>query len=333
MVRADVSWYARRLAIDLGASATDDPIDFILGHVDRQIRRAAKKQNAKSLPELLAAAAQETSTRFEVVDSDSQLNQLITTFIERGEIGFAQLSKDFEDSFGVTLRLLKRRSWEPAHVSVIDCRGSKAYKSYYTKWHELAHLLTLTRQGQLKFRRTHTSRQPADEALMEMLAGHFGYWSDMLRPHLHGELTFATLKRIKGAHCVEGSWQSFVHAAVERWPGPSVYLRAELKLKRQEERQQTQTVLWVQPPGSKLRISDLAVNAAARSAGAELFLNMRVPEQSILYRIFTAQEDAGTALECLSMWESSDRGALRAHDIIVTGQPAYNGVEGLIAFN
>src|SRR6266496_1223753 len=102
MVRADVSWYARRLAIDLGAKTADDPIDFILGHVDQQIRRAAKKQNAESLPELLAAASQEVGTRFEVIESDSQLNQLITTFPERGEIGFAQLSKDFEESFGVT---------------------------------------------------------------------------------------------------------------------------------------------------------------------------------------------------------------------------------------
>jgi hypothetical protein len=301
-------------------------------HAEKKVRSAAAKLNARTLPELLAATAQEVSTRFEIIETDEQLTDVVSSYVSRGETGFAQVPKDFQDSFGVTLRLLKRRAWEPEHVSVIDCRGSKKHKSYYTKWHELAHLLTLTQQAQLKFRRTHAERQPADEALMELVAGHFGYWSDILQPHLIGDLTFETLSRIRSEQCHEASWQSFVHAAIDRWPSPAAYLKAELRLKRSEENEQSQIRMWEGSTTAKLRIADVVVNPAARSRGAELFPNMRVPVQSILHRIFMRQQDAGRAAECLSLWESTDRGALRPCDIVMVGRAAYESVEGLLTF-
>jgi len=292
-----------------------------------------KTFGAKTLPALLMATAQEVSTRFEVLESDEELTELVRRYVARGETGFAVLPKDFQDSFGVTLRLLKREAWEPEHVSVIDCRGSKKHRSYYTKWHEVAHLLTLTQQGQLKFRRTHAERQAADEALMELIAGHFGYWSEIFQPHLGGALTFEALTRIRSEHCPEGSWQSFVHAAVERWPEPAVYLKAEMRLKRSEERERNQVSFLTQPREARLRLAEVVVNEAARTRGVELFPNMRVPEHSILYRIHAREELSGAASECLSMWESTDRGSLRACAIVVSGRPSYEGVEGLINLN
>jgi len=333
VVRADVTWYARRLAADLSAKAAGDPVAFILKHAEKRVRAAAKKLNAKTLPELLDATAQEVSTRFEIIESDEELTRLVATNAARGETGFAQLPKDFEDSYGVTLRLLKRRDWEPERVSVIDCRGTKKYKSYYTKWHELAHLLTLTEQRQLKFRRTHAERQAPDEALMELVAGHFGYWSEILQPHLTGDLTFEALTRIRSEQWPEASWQSFVHAAIDRWTKPAAYVKAAMGLKRAEERQRNQKAMWLLPAAGKLRLADVVVNTPARLRGAELFPNMRVPEQSILHRIYERQQDPGSAEECLSMWESSDRGALRACAVVVTGRRAYEAVEGLITFN
>ena len=333
MVRPDVTWYARRLAADLGAKASDDPVPFVLKHAEKRVRAAAKKLNARTLPELLDATAQEVSTRFEIIETDDELTRLVATNVARGETGFAPLPKDFEDSFGVTLRLLKRREWEPERVSVIDCRGTKKYKSYYTKWHELAHLLTLTEQGQLKFRRTHAERQAPDEALMELVAGHFGYWSEILQPHLTGNLTFETLIRIRSEQCPEASWQSFVHAAIDRWGAPAVYVKAAMGLKRGEERQRNQASMWSIPVGQKLRLADVVVNDSARSRGAELFPNMRVPEQSILHRIYARQHAPGSADECLSMWESSQRGALPSCAVVVEGRRAYEAVEGLITFN
>jgi hypothetical protein len=316
----------------LGATAADDAVTFILKHAEKRVRAAVKKLNAKTLPELLMATAQEVSTRFEIVGSDADLTRLVETSVARGESGFAQLPKDFRDSFGVTLRLLKRRDWEPEHVSVIDCRGSKRHRSYYTKWHELAHLLTLTRQGQLKFRRTHAERQPADEALMELVAGNFGYWSEILQAHLKGDLSFEALTRIRSEQCPEGSWQSFVHAAIDRWSVPAVYVKAEIRLKRGEERLRNQQGLWPMPTGGKLRLADVVVNDSARSRGAALYPNMRVPEQSILHRIYAGEATASTADECLSMWESTDRGALQRCAVVVQGRPAYEAVEGLITF-
>jgi hypothetical protein len=332
VVRSDVTWYARRLAADLGA-AGQDPVEFILGYAERQIRAVKKKHRVGTLSDLLAATAQEVGTCFEGVSTDEELDQLVVRYTDRGETAFAQLPNDFRDSFGVTLRLINRRPWELAHVSVIDCRGSKAYRAFFTKWHELAHLLVLTRQAQFKFRRTHAEKQAADEALMDMIAARFGYWSDILQPHLVGKLTFETLGGIKSAHCPESSWQSFVHAAIDRWPTPAVYLKAEPRLKRAEERQLNQSHLWSHTSAAKLRLSDVIVNDSARSRGADLFPNMRVPQTSILHRIHSGEVEEDAATECLSLWESSARGPLRQCEIAVVGRSAYEGVEGLISFD
>ena len=68
----------------------------------------------------------------------------------RGEKIFATLEQELsEDVFAITYRRNNGEYWEREFVSVIDSRGSKASRVYFTKWHELAHLLTLIDQLRL----------------------------------------------------------------------------------------------------------------------------------------------------------------------------------------
>ena len=94
--------------------------------------------------------------------------------------------------FGVTFKRLSRKPWELPYVSVIDCRLDKKYRSYYTKWHELGHLLILTDQMRLAFRRTHFGLDDKDpeEALVDVIAGAFGFLPDLIKPVAKGRPSF-----------------------------------------------------------------------------------------------------------------------------------------------
>src|ERR1035441_6851450 len=84
-------------------------------------------------------------------------------------------------------------------VSVIDCRGEKRFRSYYTKWHELGHLLILTDQMRLTFRRTHFGLEDKDpeEALVDVIAGAFGFLPDIVRPLAKGQPSFDGIEDIR----------------------------------------------------------------------------------------------------------------------------------------
>jgi len=69
-----------------------------------------------------------------------------------GEVGFVDLVNELsEDVFGITIRRHKQQLFECPFVSIIDCRGSMVSARYFTKWHQIAHLLTLTDQLRLVF--------------------------------------------------------------------------------------------------------------------------------------------------------------------------------------
>lgn len=71
-------------------------------------------------------------------------------------------------------------------------------------------------------------------------------------------------------------------------------------------------------------------NDAARTAGLTIFPNMRVPERSVLHRVFFEGIEKAEAKENLSWWESSDGTQLPDADVFVQARRAGEGVQGLI---
>jgi hypothetical protein len=153
-----------------------------------------------TLTDLLDCVAAKLGTMFEIVATDRDLQQIQKKYVLKGEKIFAALDQELsEDVFAITYRRNKREPWEPEFVSVIDSRGSKASRAYFTKWHELAHLLTLTDQLRLSFRRTHVAKNfnSPEEALMEVIAGHFGFYSPIVKPHISGTISFDAIEAIR----------------------------------------------------------------------------------------------------------------------------------------
>ena len=78
-------------------------------------------------------------------------------------------------------------------------------------------------------------------------------------------------------------------------------------LKRGERRDIAQGDLGFQGmPKEVLRAIQVSPNDAARASNLVIFPNMRVPDRSIINKIFIGGAPDGAAVEDLAWWESSD---------------------------
>ena len=184
---------------------------------------------------------------------------------------------------------------------MIDSRGSKAARAYFTKWHELAHILTLTDQLRLSFRRTHIVKGDApEEAMMEVIAGHFGFYGPFIKPRVGGRISFEAIEALQRETCPEASQQSALIGIVKAWPHPCLLVNARLATKKGAALQRE--LFPSSGSAASLRAVHVTVNEAARQDDLAIFENMRVPETSIIHRVFH-EIPHGEAVENLSSWE------------------------------
>lgn len=310
-----------KLAKDLGIRKVNDPVSDILNFCEKKIRKLLKDAtDCHSLSDFLCWVAGKLGTTFEEIHSDSDLAEIKTKYLKQGEKIFVTLDQEFSDEvLGITYRRSNREFWEPQFVSIIDCRGSNARKAYYTKWHELAHLLILTDQLRLCFRRTiHLSDKDPEEVMIDIIAGKFGFYSSFIKPYINGEISFEQIDSLRQSLCPEASNLSSLIGFVKAWPEPCILVLCKEGLKKSEKRQSIQcgfnfNVL----PVPALRAVKITVNEAAKGKNIIIFENMRIPEHSIIHAVHNGETDYAEALEDLSWWETSSGDILLKHKILI----------------
>lgn len=326
----------RNLAIELGLAAYTDPLRAILVHCEKQVKAVLQEFPHCVTPgQLLDALANKLGTHFEVVRTDAELRQIQKRYLNKGEKGFVRLEEELRraDVYGITIKLKQRELWEPDFVSVIDCRGDKACKENYTKWHEIGHLLILADNNRSAFRRTHCSAdmQDAEEALVEVIAGKFAFWSEMIRSHISGTASFDLIEKIRQKVSPEASRQSALIGIVKAWPDQLLLVRAELGLRKSEERALRQRTLgFDEAPQPVLRAVHVSASDPAKDRSFTIHQNMRVPKGSVIYRVFETGSGSDEAVENLSSWESSDGTMLPPIKVSVSARFNWDGVDALI---
>jgi len=290
--------------------------------------------DCETLSGMLDWIAAKCGTIFCVLEDDRDLLSVKQKYIDRGERLFAALEDELatDKDFGVTLKLHNREPWELEFVSVIDCRGDKASRAYFTKWHEIAHLLTLTSQGRLVFKRSHSANDASnpEERLMDLLAGRFGFYAPFVKPFMCDEISFDAISALRKRLCPEASFQASLINFSKFWPSPCILIRAELGLKKGEEALLAQQQLFDDDgPQARLRAAKITVSNPARESGFTIHRNMRIPEESVIYRALEEQSAYIEASEDLSWWESRGR-RLKACPVKVKARHAWNGVDALL---
>lgn len=323
------------LATDLGLPASDSPSRAILRLVTNRIRRIAKRFRCTSLNELLVATAAEVETRFEDIHSDGDLRRVRLKYLAKAEKVFANLEEELSgtEDYAITIRRVHREEWEPQFVSIIDCRGDKAFRTYFSKWHELAHLLTLTPQMRLVFRRTHdalAARDP-EEVLMDVIAGEVGFFGDFLPRDTAGDVSFESIRKIKEECCPNASLQAATIGIVKALPVPCVLVEARMALRKQESVDASQLGLGIGEPAPvpALRAVHVTVNNAARDIAIRFHKNWRVPAESVISRVFS-NGGYSEAAEDLSWWVTSNGSSLDPCPVLVKARRARDSAEALL---
>ncbi len=298
-----------KLAVDLGLGSTTRPVSEILNHVKQRVRNVAQKFSSATLNDLLTATAEEVRTIFKEIHSNEDLENLQSTYFALGETGFANLHNELDSQgYAITLKRINPAKWDRAYVSVIDCRGDKAFRAYFSKWHELAHLLTLTQQTRLVFRRTHTTALvDAEEGLMDVIAGEVGFLADFIPFHGFGDISFEMIESVRRQVSPDASYQAASIGIVRALPRPCILLEARLALKKSEERNKAQLRLAIPvhaEPTPSLRAVHVTTNQAAREIGIYLPKNWKVPGESVVASVFEFGGSAH-ARENLGWWCTS----------------------------
>lgn len=323
----------------------DRPVDQILAFCGEKIRGWLRgRRGIPTVAELEAIVCEKLHLVIEEFTTDEELNVIIRKYIAMGEVAFASLKAEFDDKTYATLmeRNTATRHSPDRYVAVIDCRGSKANRRFFTRWHEIAHLLTLYRQLELPLHRSRDENTPI-ERLMDKIAGEIGFYEPILRPVLNSEiirnggLTFAAIENIRQGFCPDASFQATLKACIARVNTPVVYLEASMGLKKGErdllESRQAE-FLPRRLPTAKLRAVIVGPNQAARGQ-VEIHRNMEVPTTSIIYRTFFGDAALGDAFELvgaerLADWTHSDGSSLADMDVMVQARRFPGGVYAII---
>jgi hypothetical protein len=330
---AQVYQLARELGIRV--SKSDELVHAIMQYCEQKISQLMQGlPDCEALTEMLEWVANRLGTSFIMIHTDEDLQRVKQEYLERREPGFIQLEEELGPHvFGLTIKLQNREPWEQEFISIIDCRGEKAVRSYFTKWHEIAHLLTLTRHKRLAFKRTHTFVNGGDpeERLMDIIAGHFGFYPRIARKFMNEEISFNAIGRLREQLCPEASLQSSLINFVRCWHHPCILLRAELALKKDEETQLCQGRFdFLDAPQPVLRAGQVSPNDLARKRRFTIHENMRVPECSIISRVFSEAVLYDEAEECLSWWEASNGTRLPQCAVRVKARQSGQSVEALV---
>jgi len=317
MTRWDQAPEIFSLADELGVGGAA-PVNGILDYCHRRIDAwVAEAGGVPNIDALEALVTQKLQMVFEEIRTDEDFDRIADEYArKKKDPVFGSLRFQFNHAenpiYGM---LLQRKTTTDAldrFVAVIDCRGSKLARRFFTRWHEIAHRLTThTDMPEPVYRSEH---DPI-ERMMDEIAGHVGFYDPLFQPAYQQanlgqpHLKFGTIETIINDAFPTASFQSTLFACTRRLPTPVVYLEATLAHKKDVKRRlATPSLFDDDPPLGELRAVKVIPNKAAQQDGFTIPTNMRVPAASVIHSLFDADPMTdGNGEECLSQWESQGR--------------------------
>lgn len=329
MSRLDQEPEVIQLAADLGLEWRQNPVNEIVRHCLRKIRAwlpdAPPLTNVQEIEDVVS---RRLGLTFEEAHTDSDLDAIVRKYVAQGDFVFAHAKQSLDNW---TFAELFERQNEPEqadhYVAIIDCRGDeKKARRFFTRWHEVAHLLVITPRLAPPFNRDSKERCPI-ERMMDVIAGELGFYEPVFRPELarcvakHGGLSYQAVEDLRASYCPTASFHATAIAAVKACDEPTMLVEARFALKAHEQRalDAGQTFLTEDAkPQSKLRVVSILINQAAKEAGVRIDRNMEVPTGSVIARAICAgDESVVRGRENLASWLHSDGTCLPEADTMI----------------
>lgn len=321
------------LAKALGLVSADDPVEAILSSCHRRIDRWVEEAGGvASVEDLEALVARRLQLVFEEIREDGDFERLKQVYaVGKRDFVFATMRHKFDDQVNPTFgALVRRKTAEPdapdRYVAVIDCRGMKSARRFFTRWHEIAHRLTTHAEGGATEPGYRSEHDPI-ERMMDEIAAHVGFYGPIFDPAFRRAsesgllLTFGLVEAIVREAFPTASFQATLFACARRMTTPVVYLEAALNYKQEERRKlATPSLFGDDPPSGELRAVKVVPNTAAQDEGLLIPTNMRVPPGTVIHRLFDADvQVSDSASEDLSQWESRGK-SLEQRAVVIEGR-------------
>lgn len=328
MTRWDQSPEIYALADELGvgdAIPVTSILNYCQSRIDSWVSEAGGVTNINALESLVA---QKLQLVFEEIRTDHDWERLKEVYARgKKEFVFGAMRTKFDDVRNMTYGALvqRRNASSTDHdlfIAVIDCRGNKSARRFFTRWHEIAHRLTTHADMQEPVYR---SEHDPIESMMDEIAGHIGFYGPLFHPALQRALIdqpylkFGAIEKIINDVFPDASFQATLFACTRRLLRPVVYIEGALAHKKAVQRRlATPSLFEDDPPPLELRAVKVIPNKAAQNEGFRIPKNMRVPASSVIYRIFDSdtQSTSGRSVECMSQWESKGKSLERSAIIV-----------------
>lgn len=280
---------------------------------------------------------------FEEIREDEDFDRIKQVYaVGKRDFVFATMRQRFNDPENPTYGALVRRRNAAAddpdrYVAVIDCRGDKLARRFFTRWHELAHRLTTVASPDEPVYR---SEHDPIERMMDRIASHIGFYEPLFGPAYGREvrdgemLSFEAVENIRLQAFPEASFQSTLFACHRRLTTPVVYIEAEERHKAEVEREIKRGVQWLfeeAAPEAQLRAALVLPNAVAQKSNLFIAPRMRIPPSSVIHRLFHNPfdlEDAGR--ENLNSWEHSGGKRLADQEVWVEAKKVKDRVIAIV---
>jgi hypothetical protein len=305
----------------LGIPARGDIERSLIRHATETIREwITLHGRPKNLSDLLEKVATSFSVEIVEIHNDSDIAALLARIPAAREPVLARLAAELDDSTdAVIFQRQNREDWEMPYLAVINCRGWHRNRRYFSKWHEIIHLLLDGQQLRFAFRKRAAKRKHPEEVLVDKIAGELAFHPDLFGPVFcrelaeAGRLTFDLVDRVCGEIAPDASRESGLYACVRHCPEPVFFLSARLLYKKSERRQLDDLLSGldgVNPPQPKLRVQSSSANDAAAQLGIRFHENMQVPETSLVSEAFNGFVERVEGQEPLEIWQTSAEGPI-----------------------
>lgn len=336
---------AKHLGLDWRGDCLCAIREYALAQIHRIIRGSPIQ--IESLDLLRWVVANKFRLKLEFIYIEDDIERIVTEYSDFHSLLRQRLVHEFVNGSteGITL---ERETSDPRvfrYLAVVDARGDRAARAYFTAWHEIAHLLVHPAQYTFpEFRRTPSeverSKDPV-ESLVDHVTGRVAFYPPLFRPTLErtlaevGELTFAALDAIREAAAPTASLFATAMGSVHLLDKPALFVTAEFGLKAEERRfsrgPQQAFDFALAGVEEKLRVTTAAPNDLVAASSISIRRNMRVPLRSALDQAFSSPTDITiSADEDQEQWETSREGALASLALRVQAARRGRYVYGLI---
>ena len=328
MVHPEILAMARGLKV----SGKVDPIDGIIEYCLRKVKSWMEDvEGIEDVASLETLVTQRLRIVIHEIWSDADLASLQNEYLAKGEPGIAMSLEAelsginyatlFERMEGITARSTDR------YVAFVDCRtDEKAQRRFFTRWHEIAHVLTLYKQLELPLHRSYRmDNNEAEERLMDKIASRVGFFPSLFDPlagsitNNGADLTFDMAEQVIAEYAPDASFDATLNALLRIAKTPVLKLKMDMAFKESEKRMLAGGSFLIPEarPTPKLRVVESLGNQKAREAGVRIHRNMRVPQHSIIARTYGSPLSTGFADEDMEWWTSSRGGALPKRSVRV----------------